>query len=140
MSPNGIITNSSATNKQAAIIQITDQLQTHGYVDKQMQASALAREQVASTIIDKFAIPHGDINHVLKPTIGILTSKRGIEWDHERVHIVFFVALNRTVESQMDDIYSYFYSLIQNANRMAALTKAQDVQSIIEILAHDKGE
>ncbi len=140
LSPNGIITNSSATNKQAAIIQITDQLQTHGYVDKQMQASALAREQVASTIIDKFAIPHGDINHVLKPTIGILTSKRGIEWDHERVHIVFFVALNRTVESQMDDIYSYFYSLIQNANRMAALTKAQDVQSIIEILAHDKGE
>ena len=135
LSPNGIITNSKATEKKMAIIQLTDRLEKYGYVDNQMQNSALAREQVASTIIDKFAIPHGDIDHVLQPTIGIMTSKKGIKWDHENVHIVFFVALNRTVETQMDDIYSYFYNLIQDGQRMTALIKAQNAQEIIDTLA-----
>ncbi|MCG0715175.1 transcription regulator, mannitol operon [Lactiplantibacillus plantarum] len=65
----------------------------------------------------------------------IMTSKKGIKWDHENVHIVFFVALNRTVETQMDDIYSYFYNLIQDGQRMTALIKAQNAQEIIDTLA-----
>lgn len=46
-----------------------------------------------------------------------------------------FVALNRTVETQMDDIYSYFYNLIQDGQRMTALIKAQNAQEIIDTLA-----
>lgn len=136
LSTDGIITQTDASDKRTAIIQLTDQLAKAGYVDDQMQASALAREQLASTIIDKFAIPHGDIDHVLKPTIGIMTSRRGIQWDHERVHLVFFVALNRSVANQMDDIYSYFYDLIQDKARMNRLIQADDGQTIIDTLRH----
>ena len=35
----------------------------------------------------------------------------------------------------MDDIYSYFYNLIQDGQRMTALIKAQNAQEIIDTLA-----
>lgn len=134
LSLQGIIVNTTAQDKRTAIIQLTDKLNEAGYVDSHMQVSALERESLASTVIDNFAIPHGDIDHVLKPTIGIMTSVEGISWDKDKVHLVFFIALNRSVEEQMDDIYSYFYDLIQNTEKMSEIIKAEDAQTVLEKL------
>ena len=126
-----IIPNASVKTKREAIIAITELLKKNAYVDDEMTNSALEREKLASTVLGDCAIPHGDISHVLKPTIGILTSRAGIQWDQEVVHAVFFVALNQTVEARLDDIYSYFYELIQDPKRINDLVVATDEDAVL---------
>nr|WP_225418940.1 BglG family transcription antiterminator [Lacticaseibacillus jixianensis] len=130
LSPATTIVNVKCGTKKAAINDLTAVLEQAGYVDHDMAESALAREALASTVIGNCAIPHGDMKHVVKPAIGLLTSKSGIPWDGERVHVVFFVALNKSVEAKMDDIYSYFYELIQDPGRMRQLGDATTLEDV----------
>lgn len=121
------------------IKQLTDQLARFNYVDSEMGKSALEREKLATTKLGQISIPHGGLEHVLKPTLGILTSKKGIVWDHgQSVHLVFFIAFNQQLESKMDDIYTYFYSLIKDQKVINCLVNATTRKEVISILAQNE--
>lgn len=131
-----IIVDSTVSSPKAAIQEITQALVTNHYVKDTMQESAWEREQLASTALGTYAIPHGAAEHVLKPVIGILTSQKGILWGKETVYVVFFMAFNDTVKDSLDDIYDYFYDLTQNAKQMKQLRNAQDVETVLKCLQH----
>lgn len=135
LSPTCIITKTKAANKEEAIVQITQRMVAAGFVEEQMTQSALDRERLASTVINEIAIPHGDLKNVKKPVIGIMTSATGIKWGKDTIYTVFFVALNRQVEDEMDDIYSYFYEVIQNGAMLRKLRTAQTVEAVITLLS-----
>lgn len=97
-----------------AISILTENLAEHDFVTKQMAKVALEREKLSSTSLGVIAIPHGNIQEVKKPAIGILLAKQGIPWGDDHVKLCFFVALNKSVANKLDDIYSYFYDLIKN--------------------------
>jgi Phosphotransferase system mannitol/fructose-specific IIA domain (Ntr-type) len=137
--PECIIADSELTDKNAVIQKLTKRLYQHGYVDQKMADSALEREKLATTKLGKIAIPHGGIEHVLKPTLGILTSQAGIKWNHAgQVNLVFFIAFNQQLESQMDDIYAYFYSLIKNQEIIDQLVHASSSEAIITLLENSE--
>ena len=137
--PECIIADSELTDKNAVIQKLTKRLYQHGYVDQKMADSALEREKLATTKLGKIAIPHGGIEHVLKPTLGILTSQVGVKWNHDgQVNLVFFIAFNQQLESQMDDIYAYFYSLIKNQEIIDRLVHASSSEAIITLLENSE--
>lgn len=135
LQPECIIVDSQLTNQDEVIQKLTERLRQNGYVDQEMAVSALEREKLASTKLGKIAIPHGGIEHVLKPTLGILTSQAGIQWNEAGpVNLVFFIAFNQQLESQMDDIYAYFYSLIKNKEVIKKLVHAASSADVLRLL------
>ena len=129
-----ILVTKKECSKNEAIKLLVTRLQEKGYVTDDMYQAALQREKLASTRIDKVAIPHGNIEHTKKSIIGILVNPKGITWDKHSINIVFFIALNRDVVEEIDDIYSYFYDLISNDKHLAKMSKLDTSREIYSFL------
>lgn len=131
---NSIFIGHSRLNKEQAIKLIASKLCSEGYVSSEMECAALKREALASTKLDNVAIPHGDIKYVNHPVIGVLVNQNGIIWDKTEVKVVFFIALNKEIDSSMDDIYSYFYDMISDQKRIEELGKLEKIIDIYNFL------
>ena len=133
--PECIIAGSANSDRTSVITEIADRLKQFGYVDHKMAHAALKREHLASTKIGHIAIPHGGLEHVLRPALGILTSPAGIDWGKGKVHLVFFIAFNQQLEDKIDNIYTYFYNLIKNKRLSEQMIMARSAHEIIQSLA-----
>lgn len=129
-----ILIDSKVSSPEEAIKRITEVMHQGGYVDSSMTEAALQRERLSATSLGNIAIPHGDIKHVVKPNLGILISKKGINWNKDKVHLVFFIAFNQQVKENMDQIYSYLYDLIQDKKKIQELVKAETPDKVVKII------
>ncbi|WP_182201485.1 BglG family transcription antiterminator [Paraliobacillus salinarum] len=78
--------------------ELIEQLATHlyekGYVEKDYPHQVLIREKnSATTIGGGIAIPHADPNLVIHSTIAVATLEQPIDWDGEKVSLVFMLAI-----------------------------------------------
>lgn len=113
-----------------AIQKLTENLAEYDFVTEKMKSVALAREELSSTSLGIIAIPHGNIQEVKKPAIGILLAKQGISWGNDQVKLCFFVALDKSVANKLDDIYSYFYDLIKSKECVKQLINSETVEEL----------
>lgn len=120
--------------KQTAIKILVERLHDNGYVTEDMEEAALRREQISSTLLGNSAIPHGDIRFVKKPTIGLLINESGVLWDGDLVKTVFFIALNKSVSNSLDDIYSYFYDIVSDDEKIRKLSLLKEVNQVKKFL------
>lgn len=91
-----MIPNIAATNKEEAITQLAEQMQKAGFISNadNLITAALERESILSTAMDGgMAFPHvrGVEGGGLALALGV--SKKGFDWDGERVHLVFLSAI-----------------------------------------------
>lgn len=56
--------------------------------------SVHARENLASTAMRNFAMPHGDTKYIKKSGISLYLNPHGIQWGEDKVNFVFFFAIN----------------------------------------------
>lgn len=131
---NCIISNSGASTPNDAIKEIVMRLEKNGYVTDKMYNAALSRENLSSTDLGNVAIPHGNISQVKKSVIGVLTCKNAIDWGEGKVRCVFFMALNKDVSNEIDDIYSHFYNLIKDSKKLDNLNQYKEINDIYNYL------
>ena len=86
----------NATNREEAISELAATLETHGFITNadSLVTAALEREGVLSTAMEgNIAFPHvrGVEGGGLCMAVGV--SKKGIDWDGEKVHFVFLSAI-----------------------------------------------
>ena len=86
----------SATNKEEAISQLAEQMQKAGFISNadKLITAALERESILSTAMDGgMAFPHvrGVEGGGLALALGV--SRKGFDWDGEKVHLVFLSAI-----------------------------------------------
>lgn len=129
-----ILPQRKVSTADVAIKTIVKNLEINGYVDKEMEFAALEREHLASTSLGRIAIPHGDLDHVKYPVISILTNESGVSWSGDNVKVVFFIALNKEVADDIDNIYSYFYDMISDEKRVERLAQLKTSDEIFDYL------
>ena len=91
-----MIANLDATTREDAIAQLADAMEHHGFISNanNLVVAALERENVLSTAIDGgIAFPHVRGVEGGGLTLAMGVSKNGIDWDGEKVNIVFLSAI-----------------------------------------------
>lgn len=122
------------TTKKSVIEWICQSLISKEYAVQGILESALRREELSSTALGKFAMPHSEIEFVKHSKIVIYVNQDGIEWDKEKVRIVFFFAINEQAKNRITEIYDFFNELISDDRQLSALIKASDAEEVVNLL------
>lgn len=132
-----IFINSDLRHRDDVIKLIGDKLISLNLANQGISKSALNREKLSSTAFNHISIPHAQIDYVIEPKIAVLTSKNGIIWGEETVNIVFFIALNKKVQQDIEPIYKYFNELLEDNVKLNKMKDADHAEMILDILKGD---
>lgn len=124
-------------NREQVITKIGETLQKLRYGRKVISKAALERESLASTAIDNIAMPHAPIEFVAKPCIAIYINPAGIRWQGNTVNVVFFLAMNREVQTQIEQIYKYFNDVLENKKLLKEIEGCVKPQEVLKKLGGD---
>lgn len=105
-----------------------------GFVKSEIYESILNREELSSTAMGNFAMPHAEIKYVNKPVVYIYINRNGILWGEEEVEIVFLFLLNESKKDVIDEIYGYFNDIINSETVLQKIINAKDFEEFTEIL------
>lgn len=120
--------------KQNDVIKImVEDLLEEGFVKSEIYESILNREELSSTAMGNFAMPHAEIKYVNKPVVYIYINRNGILWGEE-VEIVFLFLLNESKKDVIDEIYGYFNDIINSETVLQKIINAKDFEEFTEIL------
>ncbi|MBV7391789.1 PTS sugar transporter subunit IIA [Enterococcus sp. ALS3] len=122
-------------NKMDLIHQLCETMEEKGVVQENFETSVLQRENAASTAFSNIAIPHSLQMDAIKTSIAVVISKKGIEWDDERVHVVLLFAVNYVDRHYFSQIYEsliHIFDHPQIINKISKLRSLADVRQLIE--------
>jgi lichenan operon transcriptional antiterminator len=103
----------SAYSKFEVLEKLTNKMIRGGYIDEKVKQSIFDRERMASTELGGLiAIPHALENNMEQPSIAIAILKNPIDWELEKVQVVFLMSIPKTQydiwEPVFKKIYRYF--------------------------------
>lgn len=120
--------------KEEVIEAMGDRLIKHGYGDKGIGKAAVERERIASTKIGFVATPHAPVDYVKKPCISLYINPKGIMWDQEKVKLIFFLAMNESIKSDIQQIYQHFNEILENNKRLKKIIHLENKDEITSLL------
>jgi len=132
-----MIAGMDATTREDAIAQLAEAMEGNGFISSadNLVAAALERESVLSTAIEGgIAFPHVRGVEGGGLTLAMGVSKKGIDWDGEKVHIVFLSAIPVAVSAfYLRLMAGLSQSFAKDANRKAVID-AKDSASLWKAL------
>ncbi|MEK0174349.1 PRD domain-containing protein [Tetragenococcus halophilus] len=129
-----ILLDERTKTKEEVIQEIGKQLVEKGYGYSGISTAAVEREEVASTKIGFVATPHAPVDYVKKPCISLYINPEGITWDHGKVKLIFFLAMNESIKPDIQSIYQHFNDILENEKRLKKMFRLKDKDKIIELL------
>jgi len=142
--PEAIMLGLNASSAADVIQNLSDRLLLAGYVRDTFAAAALAREQEIPTGLPlsgniNAAIPHTDIEHVIKPGVGMATLTEPVVFhnmispeENVDVRLVFILALEQP-KSQIEMLQEVA-SVLQNPELVTSLMNAHNLAEVSEAL------
>ena len=132
-----MIAGMDATTREDAIAQLAGAMEGNGFISSadNLVAAALERESVLSTAIEGgIAFPHVRGVEGGGLTLAMGVSKKGIDWDGEKVHIVFLSAIPVAVSAfYLRLMAGLSQSFAKDANRKAVV-EAKDSAALWKAL------
>jgi PTS system galactitol-specific IIA component len=140
--PEAIILGMNATSSEEIIRCLSDKLMQAGYVRSSFAEAALEREKTIPTGLplngkNNAAIPHTDIEHVIKPGIGMATLNEPVVFHNMvspeetvDVRLVFILALDQP-KSQIEMLQEVA-GVLQNPELVAHLIDARTLNQVRE--------
>lgn len=135
-----VFINDKTETRNQVIKKIGKQIIDIGYGNKGIDNAAIKRENLASTAMDNLAMPHAPVEFVNKPFIAIYVNKRGIDWNGQKVNIVFFLAMNKQVHDEIDNIYKYFNNVLEDKSLLKKIVNSTDSEQILRLLSGEFNE
>ncbi|GBD69175.1 BglG family transcription antiterminator [Tetragenococcus halophilus] len=129
-----ILLDDKTKTKEEVIQEIGKQLVEKDYGYTGIAEAAVEREEVASTKIGFVATPHAPVDYVKKPCISLYINPEGITWDHGKVKLIFFLAMNERIKPDIQSIYQHFNDILENEKRLKKMFRLKDKDKIIELL------
>ncbi|AOF48303.1 hypothetical protein AC806_02165 [Tetragenococcus halophilus] len=129
-----ILLDDKTKTKEEVIQEIGKQLVEKDYGYPGIAEAAVEREEVASTKIGFVATPHAPVDYVKKPCISLYINPEGITWDHGKVKLIFFLAMNESIKPDIQSIYQHFNDILENEKRLKKMFRLKDKDKIIELL------
>ena len=95
------------------------------YVDHEYVDSVFKREELSSTFVGGiFAMPHAFDGHIHKQGIGLMTLKRPIFWEDEKVQIVFMLAIDSRSKKDFQGIFGEVSNMMEDSVTLEKILKA----------------
>lgn len=97
--------------------------------------SVLQRERLSSTcFFDTFAIPHAIDMNAKKTMFCVLISKKGIQWDEHKIHIILMIAVQQHDRKKFMELYNGIVQILANPEKIKKLVEANTHIEFINLL------
>ena len=107
----------------------------NGYVSEGFLASMKERERMAPTEMGNgLAIPHGISKYVKKEKILVMTLKKPIVWDKEKVDIIICLAFNFADKERSRKLISNIYQFIKSKDTIHRVRECTTEKAFYEIV------
>ena len=111
------------------------QIVVKGIDDETFIESVKNREKMSSTcFIDTFAIPHAITMDSKRTACCVLLSRKGIEWDETKIHIVLMIAVCKNDRKEFMNIYEGILKVLENKNKIKELLKVETYEEFIDAM------
>lgn len=144
LNPNLVMVNIEAKTKAEALGKLAGRLIGEGYVKESYLQAILEREKVFPTGLPTegygVAIPHTDVEHVIKPAIALGILKNPVKFtimgdtdlnNQVDVKILFMLAIK---ESHMQlKLLQDIMEIIQDRELLDKIARAEDVKSLLQL-------
>ncbi|RIV28105.1 PTS sugar transporter subunit IIA [Alicyclobacillaceae bacterium I2511] len=140
---NHILMNLTATTQEELIRQMVQQAANLGKVThvNEVVESVLKREAMSSTGFGKgIAIPHGQTDAVLEPTLWVGKTNNQIEWnalDAKPVQIAFLILVPATAQSEHLNILAQLARRLMHDEFVESIHGATSTKELMNILAQE---
>ncbi|SKC36377.1 BglG family transcription antiterminator [Maledivibacter halophilus] len=133
--PDLVFLNYECDDKEKLIKKISKELLRRGYVKEEFEQSVIDREKLSSTYVENgVAVPHGYTKHVNKTAISVIQLDKYINWNGEKVNIVFLCAIDFTFEEFAQELFERLYEIIGDKNLLKELKKSKNRAEFINLL------
>ncbi|MGG4554452.1 BglG family transcription antiterminator [Paenibacillus humicus] len=133
--PSLILTQVEVSHRFEIIEQMANLLYAKGYVEQNYAHQALLRERASSTAIGGgIAIPHGDPRLVKQSQIAIATLKEPLDWEQDKVSIVFMLALRSQEQENTKKLFHRLSLLSEQPSLVEKLIRAEQPEEIFSLL------
>lgn len=130
-----IFTQVEVTHRFEIIEQLANSLYAQGFVAQDYAHQALLRERASSTTIGGgIAIPHGDPKLVKISQIAIATLKEPLEWEQEKVSLVFMLALRNQEQKNTKKLFQRLSLLSEQPAIVEQLIRAKQPEDLFALL------
>lgn len=129
----------TATDKQQAIQFAGEQLVALGYAEEDYIPAMFEREAMVPTYLgESIAVPHGTIeakDRVKKTGIVICQYQAGVQFSEDEDDVAHLVIGIAAKNNEHMDVISTITNALDDPNAIERLTKTQDINEVLEILA-----
>lgn len=144
LQPSCVLLNQTYNDSEELIHNIADELFKAGYVKETFAQAAINREKQLPTGLPlagglNAAIPHTDIEHVLKPALGLVTLENKINFQNmvspqETVPVKFVFVLALEKPKAQVEMLQEIAAILQNSVLVEDLVKARTFKDVIKAL------
>lgn len=114
---------------------LANHLYDQGFVERDYAHQALLRERLSSTTIGGgIAIPHGDPKLIRQSQIAIATLKEPLDWQEEKVSVVFMLALAPQEQEAMKKLFQRLSLLSEQPSTVDRLIRATRAEELLAFL------
>ena len=118
----------TSLEKEEVMKILTDKMIDMGYVDNDFLERVLERDQAMSTAFPNVAIPQSMKMDAIKTSICVMLCPEGIQWDDQRVYLVFTVAIHKADCMLFREIYESIIKLFHDEKNIRFIVTSSTFQ------------
>lgn len=121
-------------NEAEAIDCLSGALNKFGYVDSSFREKLFEREKISPSAYTNVAMPHPLEMCSLSTAIAVSIHPTAIDWNQNKVNVVFMLAINEEDRILFRDIFDFVTDLILNKKYFHALLNTKTYEEFINLL------
>ena len=117
-----------------AIEHLSAALEKEGYVDQTFREKLYEREELSSSAYTNIALPHPIDMCSLSTAIAVSIHPSPIEWNGNKVHVVFMLAIHEEDRMLFRDIFDLVTEILLNKKNFQSLLNTKTYEEFIKML------
>lgn len=110
-------------------------LEENNYVTENYYDSVIARMKINNTYVARgIAVPHGNPDFVIKPTIAIIILDKPTQWDHNKVQIILFIVLDNSHHKNFNLILRKIMRIAASNQKTQKLLNCKNKEDLYNII------
>ncbi len=122
------------SDQTGAIETLSSALEKEGYVDHTFREKLYERERLSSSAYINIALPHPIDMCALSTAIAVSIHPSPIEWNGNKVHVVFMLAIHEEDRILFRDIFDLVTEILLNKKNFQSLLNTKTYEDFIKML------
>jgi len=133
-----IMNNAPWTSRKEALAALSNLIESNGKAQAGFAESVVHREKLSSTAVGYgIAIPHGNTSYVQESAIAVALLQEPVDWEGERVDLIFMLALKVEEAKFASVFFKRFYEAVDNPDWVRQLKRCQTPKEMAEYLTQN---